>query len=161
MAEVSLNDIMTSNVYLEIPGENGIHTFYFRRLRQYIITGREVRKRFIDSQENVMNMGGDERTHVEHYKIESEDGTDYCWFPAIYGAIEGKVRTPEEQDYRIYRERVVVDQPRDWKKAYKELTGREIKRFVSYNGAALEKEAELNRLKNNGKVYGKSEPRDD
>lgn len=155
-------NVITMTAPLEINGENNIYTFYLEYMHQYEFTDSEVRYRKADDVGGLLETGGDPRTHVLHYKITSTDGLDYCWVPSIYTAIENRLRTPEEQDRRLYNENIISDQPRDWRSVYKKITGidmNEVNKDESHNGYELYKEYLRDRLKNNGKVYGTTIPK--
>jgi len=154
-------DILTMTTSLEIDGENDIYRFYLLYMHQYQFTEQQMRYRYIDDKDG-LETGGDTRTHVLHYKVVSTDELDYCWIPSIYVAIENKLRTPEQQDRFLYNENIVVDQPRDHVKTYKEITGIDLDKFnrqEMHNGYELYKTYLRERYKNNGRVYGRTIPK--
>ena len=98
-----------------------------------------------------------------HYKVVSDDELDYCWIPSTHAVVEGYLRTKEQQDYREWIENIVVDQPRNWTKVYKETTGFDIEKFnksVAHNGYDYWLESLEKRKENNGKIYGKTIPKE-
>lgn len=155
-------NILTMTADLELKGENNLYMFYLRYMHQYEFTDSEVRFRKSDEIGGLLETGGDPRTHILHYKLTSTDGLDYCWIPSIYTAIENRLRTPEEQDRRLYNENIVSDQPRNWRSVYKKITGidiTQVNKEESHNGYEYYKEYLRDRYKNNGKVYGTTIPK--
>lgn len=157
---MDLSKIVTIVANATIDGENDIYTFYFLPYRQYTFTEEEVRFRSIDEQ-IYLDVTGQPNTHVNHFKITSTDGLDYCWLSSDYAVVENKLRTAEQQDRRLWEENIVVDQPRDFKKVYKDISGKDLNdTYIAHNGYSLWEEAQKNRLKNNGKTYGQTIPKE-
>ena len=154
-------NVLTIIAELILVGENEIYEFYLNPYKQYTFVAEENRYR---SAEDIagLDTGGINKTHVLHYKVVSDDGLDYCWIPAPYVALENYLRTPEQQDKRVYQEEVIVDQPRDHVAVYKDITGQDLavyNKAVVHNGFEFYKKALRERHKNNGKVYGRTIPK--
>ncbi len=143
----------------QLDGENGLYKFYFSPYNQYEFTNEEVRFRSID-ETIYLDVTGQEKIHVNHFKIESSDGLDYCWLSSDYAVVENKLRTAEQQDRRLWEENIVVDQPRDIKQVYKDISGQDLNdKYISMNGYSMWEEAKRNRLRHNGKKYGETIPK--
>lgn len=154
-------NVITMTANLEIDGENKVYRFYLQYMHQYEFTDSETRYRYSDDIDG-LNTDGKPQTHVLHYKVESTDGLDYCWIPYMYTAIENRLRTPEEQDRRLYNENIAADQPRDHVQAYKDATGLDLDNFnrqEMHNGYSYYEKYLKEMHKNDGKVYGQTEPR--
>ena len=146
---------------IELEGVNGIYDFFIQNRFQYVYTDSEWRFIESDNKEGVLKNDGFGYTHCLHYKCISTDGNDFCWVPSIYTSIE-KLRTEEEQDWRKWEENIIVDQPRDHIKTYKNLTGIDLekRRIPGHNGYELWKRSLTERFKNNGKQYGETVPKE-
>ena len=152
----------TAIANMEIEGRNNIYSFFFQSRKQYVYTDEEWMFREYDELAGMLDhTQGDQYTHCIHYKVTTVDGLDFCWVPSIYTSIED-LRTPEEQDPRVWIENVVVDQPRDHIKLYEELTGKDLvkMRTPGHNGYELWKRSLAEREKNNGKKYGDTIPKE-
>lgn len=157
---MDLSNVVTVVAKARVDGENGIYEFYFNPYKQYEFTAEEIRFRAID-ETIYLDVTGQEKTHVNHFKIESSDGLDYCWLSSDYAVVENKLRTAEEQDRRLWEENIVVDQPRDFKQVYLDITGQDLNdKYVAMDGYSLYQEALRTRHKNDGKTYEKRIPKE-
>ena len=150
----------TAIAYMHIKGENNVAEFWFQNRYQYVYTEQEWRYRESDD-DGGLKPDGDGNTHCWHYKVEDVNGLDHCWVPQIYTALE-ELRTIEEQSWRAWEENVIVDQPRDHIKVYKNLTGIDLakRRVPGHNGYELWERSKTERFKNNGKQYGETIPKE-
>ncbi len=157
---MDLQKIVTIVGNVKVEGENGIYLFYFNPYRQYTFTDQEVRYRVVDEQ-ILLALTGQIKTHVNHFKITSDDGLDFCWLSSDYAIIENKLRTEEEQDRDKWIENIAVDQPRDYKRLYKDLTGIDLNnKSIASNGNAVYQQYLETRYDKKGKSYGETGPKD-
>ncbi len=156
---MDVSKVVTITADTIVDGELGVYTFYFYPYRQYVFVDSEIRFRFVD-QKGYLDVTGQRKTYVMHYKVMADDALDYCWLSSDYAVVENKLRTAEQQDRRLWEENIVVDQPRDFKQVYKDLSGQDLNdKHISMNGYSMWKEAKRNRLRHNGKKYGETIPK--
>lgn len=115
------NNVITIIHDIDIEGENGVYSFYFLRYRQYTFVDTAIMYREHDDFDG-LEAGGVRDTHIVHYKVVSDDAKDYFWVPSNYTARENFIRTKEQQDLFLEREKDNVH-PRKWREVVKMFSG--------------------------------------
>lgn len=138
---VDLNTIITMVVQIVITGENGTER-YFLYSRQYQYTTIEQRGTYYDFENELR----DTITVMNHYKVEIDD--EAFWIPESFAVIENKLRPEYEQDYRVWQAKK-ADQPKDFRKEYKKVTGIDLLKRTQeqHDGLDLWKEHEKSKTK--------------
>lgn len=115
-SSITVEEILTIVVKVRVVGSNGTIVWLIPYY-QYVFCESAIMP--TDCNGCVENATG--KGSELHYKvcIDSEE----FWIPASSIAIEGYLRTEEQQNFNKFFENRVVDQPRDWKEEYLKCTG--------------------------------------
>lgn len=115
-SDVTADRIITIVVKVKVTGSDG-SIMYFVPFYQYIFCDTAIMAVACNS--CVDNAEGSQAQL--HYKVCV--GSVVYWVPSYAAVIEGRLRTAEQQDFKVWFENKIVDQPRDWKEEYKNCTG--------------------------------------
>jgi hypothetical protein len=147
-SSITLNQVITILYQIFVVGNAGTRKSFIP-FKQYIICGETT----VSAQPDECTTCEDRLPYTSEYWKVCIDSEEFL-VPKVYATIEGYIRTETEQDLRKLWDKLYVNQPKDYKKMIKDITGRDINTGNSdISNQELYKEIQRIKGKNNGKQY--------
>ena len=148
--DVDINKILTIVAVVAVTGSKGT-VRWFRPWKQYMFD--ETERQYTPLEGCGDTFG---KISMIHYRVTIDD--EYFWIPEERMAIEGMLRPEWRQDKYAYLEHI-SDEPKDFKKVYKDLTGIDLDKRLQpeHNGYDYGLELKRQQSRNKGKKYGEVE----
>jgi hypothetical protein len=145
---ITLDQVITILYQIFVIGSLGTRKSFIP-FKQYVICGETT----VSTQPDECTDCEDRLPYISEYWKVCIDSEEFL-IPKAYATIEGYIRTESEQDLRKLWEKLYVNQPRDYKKMIKDITGRDINTGnTDIANQELYKEIQRIKGKNNGRQY--------